>query len=73
MDEKEKNEAYEHEENIRNVTEGESEHENEEKEEQILRKAKIRKLKELIERGEYSISPEEVAEKMLEFFRKKKN
>ncbi len=73
MDEKEKKEAYEQEEKIRKMAEGESEHENEEKEEQILRKAKIRKLKELIERGEYNISPEEVAEKMLEFFKKKKN
>ncbi len=73
MDEKEKKETYEHEEKISNVPEGESEYEIEEKEEQVLRKAKIKKLKELIERGEYNISPEEIAEKMLEFFKRKKD
>lgn len=71
MDEKEKKETYEKGEIIKG-TEGESERENEEKEEQVLRRAKIRKLKELIERGEYKVSPEEIAEKMLEFFRKNK-
>ncbi len=39
-------------------------------EEKRLRREKIEKLKQLIERGEYDISPEEVAEKILEFIKK---
>jgi len=34
------------------------------------RREKIRKLKELIEKGEYDIPPEKVAEKILEFIKK---
>ena len=39
-------------------------------EEKELRREKIRKLKELIEKGEYEIPPEKVAEKILEFIKK---
>ncbi len=39
-------------------------------EEKELRREKIRKLKELIEKGEYDIPPEKVAEKILEFIKK---
>jgi len=39
-------------------------------EEKRLRREKIEKLKQLIERGEYDIPPEKVAEKILEFIKK---
>jgi flagellar biosynthesis anti-sigma factor FlgM len=39
-------------------------------EEKELRREKIRQLKELIEKGEYDIPPEKVAEKILEFIKK---
>ena len=39
-------------------------------EEKRLRRKKIEKLKQLIERGEYDIPPEKVAEKILEFIKK---
>ncbi|WP_457641567.1 flagellar biosynthesis anti-sigma factor FlgM [Persephonella sp.] len=39
-------------------------------EEKLLRIEKIQKLKELIERGEYEVPAEEVAEKIIEFFKK---
>ncbi|ACO02988.1 MAG TPA: hypothetical protein DEP48_08430 [Persephonella sp.] len=39
-------------------------------EEKLLRMEKIRKIKELIERGEYDIPADEVAEKIIEFFKK---
>ncbi|WP_456401454.1 flagellar biosynthesis anti-sigma factor FlgM [Persephonella sp.] len=39
-------------------------------EEKLLRMEKIRKIKELIEKGEYDIPAEEVAEKIIEFFKK---
>ncbi|SNZ09457.1 anti-sigma-28 factor, FlgM family [Persephonella hydrogeniphila] len=39
-------------------------------EEKELRREKIRQLKELIEKGEYEIPPEKVAEKILEFIKK---
>ncbi len=73
MDEKEKNRSYEKEKKIESESEGESENAKQEEEEQTLRRAKIQKIKELIQRGEYQISPEEIAEKMLEFFKKNKD
>jgi len=39
-------------------------------EEKLLRMEKIKKIKELIERGEYDIPADEVAEKIIEFFKK---
>ncbi|WP_456384607.1 flagellar biosynthesis anti-sigma factor FlgM [Persephonella sp.] len=39
-------------------------------EEKVLRREKIEKLKELIDRGEYNVPPEKVAEKILEFLKK---
>ncbi len=35
----------------------------------LEKQEKIRRIKELIERGEYNVSAEEVAEKMLEYFK----
>ncbi len=70
MDGKKREESYEKEKIKRQ--EGESE-KNDIKEDSRLRRAKVEKLKRLIERGEYYISPEEIAEKMLEFFKKHKH
>ncbi len=67
MDEKKREESYEKE-KIKKQ-EGESE-KNDIKEDSRLRRAKVERIKKLIERGEYNISPEEIAEKMLEFFKK---
>ncbi|WP_036767819.1 flagellar biosynthesis anti-sigma factor FlgM [Persephonella sp. KM09-Lau-8] len=39
-------------------------------EEKNLRRQKIEKIKELIERGEYNVPPEKVAEKLLEYLKK---
>jgi len=39
-------------------------------EEKVLRREKIERLKELIDRGEYNVPPEKVAEKILEFLKK---
>ena len=39
-------------------------------EEKNLRRQKIEKIKELIERGEYNVPPEKVAEKILEYLKK---
>ncbi len=69
MDEKKKEEALEEEKKIKGQP-GESEEKNREKEEDQLRRERIKKIKELIERGEYYVSPEEIAEKMLKFFKK---
>jgi len=67
LDEKKREESYEKE-KIKKQ-EGESE-KNDIKEDSRLRRAKVERIKKLIERGEYNISPEEIAEKMLEFFKK---
>ncbi|NPA58438.1 MAG: flagellar biosynthesis anti-sigma factor FlgM [Aquificae bacterium] len=40
-------------------------------EEKVSRREKIRRLKELIEKGEYNVPPEKVAEKILEFLKRK--
>lgn len=40
------------------------------KEEKQLHRKKIEKIKELIEKGEYDIPPEKVAEKILEYLKK---
>ncbi len=69
MDEKKKEEALEEEKN----REEEGESEKNSKEDSQLRRAKIQRIKEMIERGEYYVSPEEIAEKILEFFKKKKS
>ncbi len=73
MDEKKKEETYKEEHKIKTTQEGESEEKYADKEENQLRRAKIQKLKELIEKGEYNVSPEEVAEKMLRFFKKNRD
>ncbi|WP_457640153.1 flagellar biosynthesis anti-sigma factor FlgM [Persephonella sp.] len=39
-------------------------------EEKALRRERIEKLKELIEKGEYNVPPEKVAEKILQFLKK---
>ena len=39
-------------------------------EEKLVRRERIKKLKELIEKGEYNVPPEKVAEKILEFIKK---
>jgi len=73
VDEKKKEEAFKEEKSIKTSPEGESEEKYANKEENPLRRAKIQKLKELIEKGEYKVSPEDIAEKMLEFFKKNRD
>jgi len=72
VNEKKREETFKEEKKLRSP-EGESEEKYEEKEEQQLRRAKIRRIKELIEKGEYNVSPEEVAEKMLKFLKKRRD
>lgn len=42
------------------------------KEEDAVRKEKIEKIKELIEKGQYNVKPEELAEKILKFLKEKR-
>ncbi len=37
----------------------------------LEKQEKIRRIKELIEKGEYNVSPDEVAKKMLEYFKER--